>query len=119
LHCAPGQIEPDLGRRARLHTGVKAQTTVRASDRDAGGSEMATVFQDPSTIGEPAGVPSLFRTGLPTMQSTRFGAENDTKGTGGHKTLFLSWPPASADPLGTKVPPGGASAWRPGRGAFG
>ena len=59
LHCAPGQIEPDLGRRARLHTGVKAQTTVRASDRDAGGSEMATVFQDPSTIGEPAGVPSL------------------------------------------------------------
>jgi hypothetical protein len=59
LHCAPRQIEPDLGRRAGLHTGVKAQTTVRASDRDAGGSEMATVFQDQSTIGEPAGVPSL------------------------------------------------------------
>jgi hypothetical protein len=65
----PGKLKK-LGRRAGLHTGVKAQTTVRASDRDAGGSEMATVFQDHSTIGEPAGVPILTRTGLSTMQST-------------------------------------------------
>ena len=39
--------------------GVKAHTTVRVSDRDAVGSEMATVFQDQSTIGAPAGVPIL------------------------------------------------------------
>ena len=37
----------------------RAQTTVRVSDRDAGGSEMATVSSDQSTIGEPAGVPIL------------------------------------------------------------
>jgi hypothetical protein len=42
-----------------LHAGVTAQTTVRVSDRDAGGSEMATVSSDQSTIGEPAGVPIL------------------------------------------------------------
>src|ERR1700722_16490105 len=37
----------------------RAQTTVRVSDRDAGGSEMATVSSDQSTTGEPAGVPIL------------------------------------------------------------
>ena len=60
LHRAPGRSENKKPwSHAGLHTGVKAQTTVRVSDRDAGGSEMATVFQDQPTIGAPAGVPIL------------------------------------------------------------
>jgi hypothetical protein len=72
LHRAPGQSErrplvgtPDCIRASR------AQTAVRVSDRDAGGSEMATVVQDQSTIGAPAGVPSSTKDGQLTMQSTR------------------------------------------------
>jgi hypothetical protein len=59
LHRIPMQTEIELGRHAGLHTGVKAPTTVRVSDRDADGSEMATVSRDQSTIGVPAGVPTL------------------------------------------------------------
>jgi hypothetical protein len=68
----PGQSErrplvgtPDCIRASR------AQTAVRVSDRDAGGSGMATVVQDQSTIGAPAGVPSSTKDGQLTMQSTR------------------------------------------------
>jgi hypothetical protein len=60
LHRAPGRSEnKSLGRTPDCIRASKAQTTVRVSDRDAGGSEMATVFEDQSTIGAPAGVPIL------------------------------------------------------------
>jgi hypothetical protein len=104
LHRAPGQSEiSSIGRRAGLHTGVKAQTTVRASDRDAGGSETATVFQDQPTVGAPAGVPIPTRMGAtpcnPLGTAVRgHGAASDATGARLSSPTRSELPPMNADP---------------------
>ena len=71
LHRAPGQSEnKSLGRTPDCIRASKAQTTVRVSDRDAGGSEMATVFEDQSRSERPPASPSSTKDGTLTMQST-------------------------------------------------